>query len=72
MACLHPRAAGWDAAVERLHWLWVYGRMGLFDRQAATNCKEPDRFEASNMGKLPIDRTHRDRAEMPYQSRSGA
>jgi transcriptional regulator GlxA family with amidase domain len=35
---------------------WVYGRMGLLDGQAATNRKEPDRLEASNMGKLPIDR----------------
>jgi len=35
---------------------WVYGRMGLLDGRAATNRKEPDRLEASNMGKVPIDR----------------
>lgn len=35
---------------------WVYGRMGLLDGIAATNRKEPDRLEASNMGKVPIDR----------------
>ena len=35
---------------------WVYGRMGLLDGKAATNRKEPDRLEASNMGKVPIDR----------------
>ncbi|WP_123042352.1 DJ-1/PfpI family protein [Cohnella candidum] len=35
---------------------WVYGRMGLLDGLAATNRKEPDRLEASGMGKVPIDR----------------
>src|SRR5207237_4797660 len=35
---------------------WIYGRMGLLDGKAATNRKEPDRLEASNMGKVPIDR----------------
>lgn len=35
---------------------WIYGRMGLLDGLAATNRKEPDRLEASNMGKVPIDR----------------
>jgi transcriptional regulator GlxA family with amidase domain len=30
--------------------------MGLLDGKAATNRKEPDRLEASNMGKVPIDR----------------
>jgi transcriptional regulator GlxA family with amidase domain len=35
---------------------WIYGRMGLLDGRAATNRKEPDRLEASNMGKVPIDR----------------
>ncbi|RIX59572.1 DJ-1/PfpI family protein [Paenibacillus nanensis] len=35
---------------------WVYGRMGLLDGIAATNRKEPDRLEASNMGKVPIER----------------
>jgi len=35
---------------------WVYGRMGLLDGLPATNRKEPDRFEASHMGKTPIDR----------------
>jgi transcriptional regulator GlxA family with amidase domain len=35
---------------------WIYGRMGLLDGKAATNRKEPDRLEASNMGKVPIER----------------
>jgi transcriptional regulator GlxA family with amidase domain len=35
---------------------WIYGRMGLLDGRAATNRKEPDRLEQSNMGKVPIDR----------------
>ena len=35
---------------------WIYGAMGLLDGVAATNRKEPDRLEASNMGKVPIDR----------------
>ena len=33
-----------------------YGRMGLLDGRAATNRKEPDRLEQSNMGKVPLDR----------------
>ena len=35
---------------------WIYAKMGLLDGRAATNRKEPDRLEASNMGKVPIDR----------------
>ena len=35
---------------------WIYGRMGLLDGIPATNRKEPDRVEASHLGKLPIDR----------------
>ena len=35
---------------------WIYGRMGLLDGLAATNRKEPDRLEASDAGKVPIDR----------------
>jgi transcriptional regulator GlxA family with amidase domain len=35
---------------------WIYGAMGLLDGRAATNRKEPDRLEASNFGKVPIDR----------------
>jgi transcriptional regulator GlxA family with amidase domain len=35
---------------------WVYGRMGLLDGLPATNRKEPDRLEASGLGKVPIDR----------------
>ncbi|MEW5963877.1 MAG: DJ-1/PfpI family protein [Pseudomonadota bacterium] len=35
---------------------WIYGRMGLLDGRLATNRKEPDRLERSNMGKVPIDR----------------
>ena len=35
---------------------WIYAKMGLLDGRAATNRKEPDRLEASNMGKVPIER----------------
>jgi transcriptional regulator GlxA family with amidase domain len=35
---------------------WVYARMGLLDGVCATNRKEPDRIEASGLGKVPIDR----------------
>ncbi len=35
---------------------WVYGRMGLLDGIAATNRKEPDRIEASALGKVPLAR----------------
>jgi transcriptional regulator GlxA family with amidase domain len=35
---------------------WIYAKMGLLDGRAATNRKEPDRLEASNLGKVPIDR----------------
>ncbi len=35
---------------------WIYGQMGLLDGLPATNRKEPDRLEASNLGKVPIDR----------------
>jgi transcriptional regulator GlxA family with amidase domain len=35
---------------------WIYGRMGLLDGLSATNRKEPDRVEASDLGKVPIDR----------------
>lgn len=35
---------------------WVYGHMGLLDGIPATNRKEPDRLEASPLGKVPIDR----------------
>jgi transcriptional regulator GlxA family with amidase domain len=35
---------------------WIYGGMGLLDGISATNRKEPDRLEASAMGKVPIDR----------------
>jgi transcriptional regulator GlxA family with amidase domain len=35
---------------------WIYGAIGLLDGKAATNRKEPDRLEASNFGKVPIDR----------------
>jgi transcriptional regulator GlxA family with amidase domain len=33
---------------------WVYGRMGLLDGLPATNRKEPDRLEASDLGKVPL------------------
>lgn len=35
---------------------WIYAYMGLLDGLAATNRKEPDRIEASHLGKTPIDR----------------
>lgn len=35
---------------------WIYAAMGLLDGLPATNRKEPDRLEASHMGKTPIDR----------------
>ena len=35
---------------------WVYGKMGLLDGLPATSRKEPDRLEASPMGKVPLDR----------------
>lgn len=35
---------------------WIYGQMGLLDGLPATNRKEPDRLESSNLGKVPIDR----------------
>ena len=35
---------------------WIYARIGLLDGLPATNRKEPDRLEASHMGKTPIDR----------------
>jgi transcriptional regulator GlxA family with amidase domain len=35
---------------------WIYGGMGLLDGLPATNRKEPDRLEASDFGKVPIDR----------------
>ena len=35
---------------------WIYARMGLLDGLAATNRKEPDKIEASHLGKTPIDR----------------
>jgi transcriptional regulator GlxA family with amidase domain len=35
---------------------WVYGKMGLLDGLAATNRKEPDRLEASDLGKVPLAR----------------
>ena len=35
---------------------WIYGKLGLLDGIPATNRKEPDRLEASSMGKVPIDR----------------
>ncbi|MGM1047326.1 MAG: DJ-1/PfpI family protein [Bacillota bacterium] len=35
---------------------WIYGQMGLLDGLPATSRKEPDRLEASEMGKVPIDR----------------
>ncbi len=48
---------------------WIYGRMGLLDGQAATNRKEPDRLEASNMGKVPIDRLAEIAPKVPDQPR---
>lgn len=35
---------------------WIYAKLGLLDGRAATNRKEPDRLEASKMGKVPIER----------------
>lgn len=35
---------------------WIYADMGLLDGLPATNRKEPDRLEASALGKVPIDR----------------
>ncbi|BFH13727.1 DJ-1/PfpI family protein [Paenibacillus melissococcoides] len=35
---------------------WIYGKMGLLDGLPATSRKEPDRLEASDMGKVPIER----------------
>lgn len=35
---------------------WIYAKMGLLDGRAATNRKEPDRLEASAMGKVPLER----------------
>lgn len=35
---------------------WIYGKMGLLDGIAATSRKAPDRLEASEMGKVPLDR----------------
>ena len=35
---------------------WIYAHMGLLDGLPATNRKEPDRLEASHLGKTPIDR----------------
>lgn len=35
---------------------WIYGVMGLLDGLPATNRKEPDRVEASQAGKVPLDR----------------
>jgi transcriptional regulator GlxA family with amidase domain len=35
---------------------WIYAAMGILDGKTATNRKEPDRLEASNLGKVPIDR----------------
>lgn len=35
---------------------WIYAAMGLLDGLPATSRKEPDRLEASHLGKTPIDR----------------
>jgi transcriptional regulator GlxA family with amidase domain len=35
---------------------WIYGQMGLLDGVSATNRKQPDRLEASNLGQVPLDR----------------
>jgi hypothetical protein len=35
---------------------WIYGALGLLDGKPATNRKELDRLEASNLGKVPINR----------------
>lgn len=44
---------------------WIYARMGLLDGKTATNRKEPDHLEASQMGKVPIERL----AEMAPRAR---
>ncbi len=35
---------------------WIYGKMGILDGLPATSRKEPDKLEASPLGKVPIDR----------------
>lgn len=35
---------------------WIYARMGLLDGISATSRKEPDKLEASHLGRTPIDR----------------
>jgi transcriptional regulator GlxA family with amidase domain len=35
---------------------WIYGRMGLLDGLPATNRKEPDALEGSQLGKVPLER----------------
>ncbi|MEI2417964.1 DJ-1/PfpI family protein [Orrella sp. JC864] len=35
---------------------WIYARMGLLDGLPATSRKEPDKLEASHLGRTPIDR----------------
>lgn len=35
---------------------WIYGKMGILDGIPATSRKEPDRLEASPLGKTPIER----------------
>lgn len=35
---------------------WIFARMGLLNGRAATSRKEPDRLEASHLGRTPIDR----------------
>jgi transcriptional regulator GlxA family with amidase domain len=35
---------------------WIYANMGLLDGICATTRTEPDRIEASDLGKVPIDR----------------
>ena len=35
---------------------WIYARMGLLDGIPATSRKEPDKLEASHLGRTPIDR----------------
>jgi putative intracellular protease/amidase len=49
---------------------WIYGRMGLLDGRMATNRKEPDRLESSNMGKVPIDRLAEIAPACPHQPRT--
>jgi len=48
---------------------WICGAMGLLDGRDATNRKEPERLEASNLGKVPIDRLSRDCASLPHLPR---